>query len=91
MDQKQTIIMLVSALLAVVAVSAVVLFLLPSESSIRNNVSTTTTSNTSVVSDGFDLNILDRSDYRALNQAPIQNGSLPVAPPATSGKANPFL
>lgn len=42
-------------------------------------------------SGGFDLSVLQRAGYKALDQRPIQDGLLPVPAPATTGKANPFL
>lgn len=41
--------------------------------------------------DGFDLNVLQRPGYKALDQRAVQDGLLPVKPPQTPGKANPFL
>lgn len=40
---------------------------------------------------GFDLGVLQRAGYKAINQQPVQDGLLPVKPPQTDGKANPFL
>jgi len=40
---------------------------------------------------GFDLSVLQRAGYKAINQQPVQDGLLPVKPPQTAGKANPFL
>lgn len=39
----------------------------------------------------FNLQVLDRTVYKSLNQTLIQSGQLPVRPPTTAGKANPFL
>lgn len=39
----------------------------------------------------FDLDVLGRTGYKSLDLRPIQDGLLPIKPPATTGKANPFL
>lgn len=40
---------------------------------------------------GFDLSLFSSSAYQYLNTKFVQDGSLPVRPPAAAGKANPFL
>jgi hypothetical protein len=40
---------------------------------------------------GFNIQLLQRQVFQLLNRQPIQDKSLPVAPPAVVGKANPFL
>ena len=39
----------------------------------------------------FNLGIFERSSYNILNHQLINEGALPVQPPPTTGKANPFL
>lgn len=39
----------------------------------------------------FNLDVLRGTLYQSLNHQLIDNGSLPVQPPAATGKANPFL
>lgn len=39
----------------------------------------------------FNLDVLQRTGYKSLDLRPIQDGLLPIKPPATTGKANPFL
>lgn len=39
----------------------------------------------------FNLKLFNRTHYQGLNLPLINNGSLPVQPPAVTGKANPFL
>ena len=39
---------------------------------------------------GFNLNVFQTQAYQLLNQQLIEDGSLPVTPPTTVGKANPF-
>lgn len=39
----------------------------------------------------LDVSLFNRSAYQQLNLQVITSGSLPVQPPATVGKANPFL
>lgn len=42
-------------------------------------------------SDRFNLNVFMFQTYRGLNTKYVQDGSLPVPPPAVIGKVNPFL
>lgn len=87
-SQRKLIIILGVILLAVIAVSSLVLFMLPDEGSQPlSNVSAQPNSSSS----GFNTGVLQRSSYTLLNTGLIQNGFLPVRPPATTGKANPFL
>lgn len=39
----------------------------------------------------FNVDVLSNTLYQSLNHQLIDNGSLPVQPPAATGKANPFL
>lgn len=39
----------------------------------------------------FNLDVLRGTLYQSLNHQVINDGSLPVQPPAATGKANPFL
>ena len=86
--QRKLIIILGIILLAVVVVSSLVLFMLPEEGS-QPIPSSPTPQNG--ISTGFNTRVLQRSGYTLLNTTLIQNGFLPVRPPATTGKANPFL
>lgn len=40
---------------------------------------------------GFDLRAFQREAYQRLDRSLVQEGRLPVQPPAVTGKANPFL
>ena len=40
--------------------------------------------------EGFNLNVFQTQAYQLLNQQLVEDGSLPVTPPSTVGKANPF-
>lgn len=94
LDQQKTIIILVAILLAVVATSITVLLLLPGDedtSEVSNNDVATSPVPAANASNEFDLQVMDRSDFRALNQRLIQDNHLPVQQPDAIGKANPFL
>ena len=41
--------------------------------------------------DQFNVSVFDQAAYQALNLQLINDASLPVQPPASAGKANPFL
>ena len=86
MTQRTTILILVGSLLLVGIISYSLIATVSKAPS-----APVTTSTTPSAGAGFDLSILQRSDYKLLDQGPIQNGQLPVHPPATVGKANPFL
>lgn len=90
---SQLIIILAAVLLAVIAGSGLVLWFLGS-----NEPSPTTLTPTPEVAapqqpgdDAFNTGVLRSSDYTKLDQQLVTDGSLPVQPPATVGKANPFL
>lgn len=89
LDQQKTIILLVAILLAVVATSVAVLLLLPGDDDAAPAEIVTTNTNTSPTN--FNTSVLERSDYRALDQRLVEENALPVQPPAEIGKANPFL
>lgn len=74
---------LVAILLAAIGVAAVILFLLPSNQTPQQSPATT--------SQRLDTSVLQRSDYTGLDTSLLQQGALPVQPPPTTGKANPFL
>ncbi|MBI3250552.1 MAG: hypothetical protein HYZ61_01720 [Candidatus Andersenbacteria bacterium] len=87
-DTKKTIIFLSAILLAVLVAGGAIIFLLPNGNTpvVNDNPTPTTTFGT-----GLDTSVLESSDYNQLDAALIQQGALPVKPPATTGKANPFL
>lgn len=85
-EGRKTIVIMLAVLLALVAVGGVIIFLLPAEPSVP------TTPDTAVsVPQRLDTTILERTDYTGLDTSLLQQGALPVLPPATVGKANPFL
>lgn len=81
---QRIIIILSAVLLALVVVGGVVYYLLPDSTKIPTNEE-------QMVTNTFDLGVTQRAGYLRLNTRPIQEGALPVAPPAGVGKANPFL
>lgn len=98
MNQKILITILVSCLVLVVGVSVAILYWLPTDqttTSASPAASLTPAASPAVVTTSaaslFSTAVLDRSDYQALDQKLIQQGSIPVQPPQGIGKANPFL
>jgi len=90
-NQRRLVIILSAVLLAVVIVAGIILVLLPKGGQ-NSLLQPSDGTNVSVnVAPSFDLTVLQRSAYRALNITLLQNGLLPVTPSATTGKANPFL
>lgn len=86
-DTQKTVIFLFAVLLALVVAGAAVLFLLPEDSSNPEE----TPVPTGTLTTGLDTSILESTNYTQLDASLIQQGALPVKPPATTGKANPFL
>lgn len=96
--QTQLILVLVAVLLAVVLASAAVLWLLPAGEAIPPADLTDQTMPgpaevppAPAASGGFNTAVLRSSRYTTLDQQLVTDGSLPVQPPASIGKANPFL
>lgn len=85
MESSNTrLIIILSVVLAlVIAGSAALLYWLPSAGR--------TPAPPALASETFNLQVLQRAGYTSLDQHLIGAGQLPVAPPATAGKANPFL
>jgi hypothetical protein len=90
-DIKKNVIVLAGIAVALVAGIGIIMFLFsgPAPSAIPVSDSTDTTP--TIDGQGFDLKVLQRSGYKALDQRPVQDGLLPVKPPQLPGKANPFL
>lgn len=96
MNQTRLIVILSAILLAVIVGSGILIFLLPSSSPTPTITPTTdetaTTATTAPTGQGnFNTGVFQRSDYVVLDRQMIQDGRLPVQPPANAGKANPFL
>lgn len=92
-EQRRLIIILSAILLAVVVVSGAVLPLLPSDNSPTPEDSAITDNPTgpnAAVPNTFQVQVLDRAAYKSLNIG-VLNSLIPVRPPVTAGKANPFL
>ncbi len=91
--QRMTIIILGAVLLAAVAVGAVIYLtptlnlspevVVPDDQGLALNSDAGTGT-------GFDTAILSQPDYTALDASLFTRGLLPVQPPATAGKPNPF-
>jgi hypothetical protein len=96
MKQRTLISLLVVALVAVLGASAAVLLYLPNgapgaaESPAATYVPDASTSPVAASPASFSTNVLQRSDYQALDQKLIQQGSIPVQPPQGTGKSNLF-
>jgi hypothetical protein len=86
MAQRTTILILVGALLVIGVISYSLIHTVS-----QGPAAPAPANSTSQTGAGFDLTVLQRSDYKALDQAPIQNNQLPAQPPSSVGKANPFL
>jgi hypothetical protein len=93
--QTKVIIVLVGLLLAVVAVSVLVVWVLPSGDEAPfpapDEVGGSEEASLPPPTTGFNLKVLQTAGYVALDKQPIIEKALPVQPPATTGKANPFL
>jgi len=88
--EQKNIIVIAGIILAVFAAAGIALFTLRGPS--QPEIPTEQNQPTSISSgNGFDLGVLQRAGYKAINQQPVQDGLLPVKPPQTAGKANPFL
>jgi hypothetical protein len=91
MDKNQRLIIVLSAtLLAALLVSILVFVLLPDQSE-PTAVDTPPSPEEAFTQSEFNLGVTERTEYRRLDSRPLQEGALPVAPPAAVGKANPFL
>lgn len=88
MSQNQLIVILTLVLLLVIIGSIAILMQTSFDSVTPTNMST---DNLPAAPSGINLEVLGRQTYQLLNKQLIKEGALPVAPPVTSGKANPFL
>lgn len=82
---------LVLLLLLVVAGSAAVLWFLPGAEPAPVSPAPPSSLTPDAGSAVFNLRLFDRGVYQTLNLKLVSDGSLPVKPPASAGKANPFL
>lgn len=104
--QNKIIIVLSAVLAAVVIMSVALLVFLPGDAEPvpineeGSSVSVTDLSDTTsqaapsaptTPDQDFNLNGLQRPEYQKLNKQLVQEGALPVKPPAVTGKANPFF
>jgi hypothetical protein len=90
-SQRRLIAVLVMVLVLVITASVAVLFLLPGQEASVSQPSFDGQMPVSTDRSGFDLTVLERGDYQALNIGLLDSGLLPVQPPAATGKANPFF
>ena len=90
-DTRKTIIILAGILIAVVVVSIGIMLVLPSQPGSTPGSSTQEQAAMQTQSQNLDTSVLQRSNYTQINNSLIQQGNLPVPPPAGTGKANPFL
>ncbi|MEX2055016.1 MAG: hypothetical protein WD972_02440 [Candidatus Andersenbacteria bacterium] len=93
--QTKVIIILIGVLLAAVGVSVLVVWILPAGEETELTVPEVGVDSEEVSltppTTGFNLKVLQTAGYVALDKQPIVEKALPVQPPATTGKANPFL
>jgi hypothetical protein len=92
-NQRKIIGLLTITLIIIVVVSVGLFLLLPGDSSPVTEAPQDTAPHEQATDrpTGFDVRVLQRSSYQALNTTLLQNGLLPVRPPANTGKANPFF
>lgn len=93
-SSRRPILILITILVAVIVASLVVVFLLPdspSDTFVGDSSQAPPTGTAPLISDTFNLSVLQRSSYNALNTSLLESRLLPVQPPADAGKANPFL
>ena len=92
-QQAQFLIVVVGILLAVVAASVVLLMAVPQPAGPTSPPDAPTGEGVeeNPLNAGISLEILQSTGYRLLDKTSIQQGALPVQPPAVTGKANPFL
>lgn len=87
MSQNKLITILAVVLLLVIAGSVAILV----TSSPDATPGTSTTTAPTGKQYTFNLDVLQQQAYQLINKQLVREGALPVAPPATPGKANPFL
>lgn len=91
MNQRSMIILLGCVLVIVVGASLAVLYILPKNDAGAPTATLAPSDGTTAPTTGFNLTVLSRSAYKALDLGPIQSGLLPVQPPTGTGKPNPFF
>lgn len=85
-EGRKTMVIILAVVLALAIAGAAVVYFLPT--------TPTTPPPTAQSTPGpqrLDLSILQSTRYTQLDTSLLQQGALPVAPPAAAGKANPFL
>ena len=87
--QQRLMIVLGAVLLAVILVSGIIIVVLPNTSPTQIDQESDPAATATPAT--FDLTVFERAPFKALNNALLQNGLLPVQPPPATGKANPFL
>lgn len=102
-DTRRLITLLVVLLIIITIVAGAVLWLLPGapeEPGLLSPIASPSQSplfvDTSIPTSplgepAFNLDVLRGSLYQSLNHQVVNDGSLPVQPPAATGKANPFI
>lgn len=93
--QRMTIIILGAVLLAAVAVGAVIYFtptlnVNPETAVVLEDQEGPAPYRDAVTGTGFDTAVLTKPEYTSLDASLFTRGLLPVQPPATAGKPNPF-
>lgn len=90
-DMKKNWIVLGGIAAAVIVGAVIITYLLTGTSSEPTPTTVSEDTTPQIDSQSFDLRVLQRSGYKALDQRPVQDGLLPVKPPQLPGKANPFF
>jgi uncharacterized membrane protein YqiK len=91
-QKLMTIIVLVAVLLAGVAAFWIIMPSAPSSDTLveANTVNGNTVAPSPEANANFNTTVLQRSDYTTLDLDLVKQGRLPVPPPLTAGKPNPF-
>lgn len=95
-SSNKVIMILTGVLLVVIAASMGVLLILPDDETGSAPATSTDTpllrdTPPSSTTQSFDLTVTQRQSYQTLNKQLVHEGALPVQPPVSTGKANPFL
>lgn len=94
-SQTKIVIILTAVLLAVVAASVGLLLLLPGSTTPDASLLTPSPAFTPIIpaasGGSFNFSVFQQAAFQSLDLRLVADGSLPVQPPAGTGKANPFL
>ncbi len=90
-NMKKNLVVVGGIIAAVIVGAGIITYLLTGTSSEPPSVASPDETTPQIDNQSFDLRVLQRAGYKALDQRPVQDGLLPVKPPQLPGKANPFF